>query len=146
MSTGTDVVMKNAGTFMDLGDKAQYMDEFTRRVKSVVLIAELEITNMALFFSRPIPEDITAAELYTRLTELLEGIHNVRNKLKGEYLTVAANIGFMSKLSSLQESAEEAKVLVRRRIPHRWTASSTIGMSRACCHESSPPSHSVVFL
>ena len=118
MSTGTDVVMKNAGTFMDLGDKAQYMDEFVRRTKSVVTIAELEITGLSLFFSRPLPENYTAAELYTRLSELLDGIHKVKAKLTGDYLTVAANIGFMSKLNSLQESAEEAKVMVRRGISH----------------------------
>jgi len=118
MSAGTDVVMKNAGTFMDLGDKAQYMDEFLRRVKSVVTIAELEIGSMALFFSRPIPESITPVQLYARLTELLDTIHKVRGKLTGDYLVVAANIGFMSKLNSLQESAEEAKVMVRREIHH----------------------------
>jgi hypothetical protein len=119
MSTeARDVVMKNAGAFMDLGDKAQYMDEFIRKVKSVVTIAELEITTMALFFSRPIPEGITPVQLYARLTELLDAIHNVRNKLTGDYLLVAQNIGFTSRLTSLQEAAEEAKVMARREIHH----------------------------
>jgi len=39
-----NVVIKNGEAIMDLGDKAQYMDEFIRKVKSVVTIAELEIT------------------------------------------------------------------------------------------------------
>ena len=119
MSTETtNVVMKNAGSFMDLGDKAQYMDEFIRKVKSVVTIAELEITTMALFFSRPISEDITPVQLSARLNELLDAIHRVKGKLTGDYLMVAQNIGFMSRLTSLQESAEEAKVMVRREIHH----------------------------
>jgi hypothetical protein len=119
MSTETtDIVMKNAGSFTDLGDKAQYMDEYLRRVRSVYLIAETEISNMVIFFSRPIPEGITPVQLYARLTELLDAIHNVRGKLTGDYLIVAQNIGFMSRLNSLQESAEEAKVMVRREIHH----------------------------
>lgn len=112
------VVMKYAGSFMGLGDKAQYMEEYLRRVKSVILIAELEITTMALFFSRPLPEDIKPVELYARLNELLDAIHRTKAKLTGDYLVVAANIGFISRLGSLQDSAEEAKVMVRREIHH----------------------------
>jgi|SRR5579863_1980043 len=119
MSTeATNIVMKNAGSFMDLGDKAQYIEEYIRRVKSVVTIAELEIGSMALFFSRPLPEDITPVQLYARLNELLDAIYKVKIKITGDYLVVAQNIGFMSRLTSLQESAEEAKVMTRREIHH----------------------------
>ena len=113
-----NIVIKNGEALMDLGDKAQYMDEFIRRVKSVVTIAELEITTMALFFSRPIHEDITPVQLYARLNELLDAIHRVKGKLTGDYLVVAANIGFISRLTSLQEAVEAAKVGVRKDIHH----------------------------
>src|SRR5271166_183695 len=112
------VVIKNGEAIMDLADKAQYMDEFIRKVKSVVTIAELEITTMALFFSRPIPEDITPVQLYARLNELLDAIYRVKGKLTGDYLIVAQNIGFMSRLTCLQEAAETAKVGVRKDIHH----------------------------
>jgi len=112
------VVMKYAGEFMDLGDKSQYMDEFIRRVKSVVTVAELELGGKMLFFSRPMPEDITPRDLYMKLCDLLDAIYLVKSKLTGDYLVVAANIGFISRLDSLQSSVEDAKVHVRLELPH----------------------------
>ncbi len=113
-----NTVMKYAGEFMDFGDKTQYMDEYIRRVKSVITVADLELTNKVLFFSRPMPEDITPRDLYMKLSELLDAIYEVKNKLTGDYLKVAANIGFLSRLDSLQASVEDAKVHVRQELPH----------------------------
>jgi hypothetical protein len=62
------IVMKYAGEFMDLGDKSQYMDEYLRRVQSVVAVAalELQLGNKLLFFSRPMPDDISAKDLTSK--------------------------------------------------------------------------------
>ena len=111
-----NIVVKYGAEFTGLGDKSQYMDEFVRRVKGVVTVADLNLTEKIRFFSQPIPENITARDLHFRLRDLLDAIYRVKSRLSGDYLVVAQTIGLMSKLSSLQDSVEDAKAQVRKEL------------------------------